>query len=182
MKKLLPLPIALFPYAVCAMAALLALVFFDVDIFVQLFTNNLYVPLIFLLICWGIALVCALKLSAQCTYGVRSTESLVRLNWALKMVQFPAHCILFILLFALGVSKIWVLMLPIAFGLQVLSWLSVVLTGVIGLGCVKNCWYECKIPTFVLVLIGIGQFVFIFDMIGALILFVKVGTVPPTEE
>ena len=182
MKKLLPLPIALFPYTLCIVVVLCALSFFEVDIFVKVFTNNLLVPMIFLLVCWGIALVCALKLSAQCTHGERSTESLIRLNWVLKMVQMPAHCILVVLLFTLGVSQLWVLVMPIAFGMQFLSFLSLILTGVIGFGCIKNCWYECKMPTFALVLIGISQFLFVFDMLGALVLYIKAGAEwPPLE-
>jgi MFS family permease len=161
MKKLIPFyGIVLFPYLI---------VFILISIFGGYFTDDfLLFLLITLIILYVVAIVCAI---AEFIKGItkknQSTE-ILRINMMIKLLHIPAYLLIFV--FGL-LCTITIFTIGVTIVLMILDGMTILLSGLVGLGGIIGSLRENKISTKKAVIHGILQFIYCADVISSIVMY-----------
>lgn len=165
MRKYLQfLLIALFPYLIVfALICMFTGYFMD-----TVFQNNVYSLLLILIVLYVVALVCAVTVFITSLAKKRRILEVLRINMIMKLIHIPAYLFIFVVgLF----SMITIFTFGITIVLIILDGMTIVLSGLIGLGGVIRSLRENKISMKVAVIHGILQFVFCADIISSIVIY-----------
>ncbi len=167
MKNVLAVIILLFPYSVafgfyCLLSGFLMESVFD---------NNFFLILFLIAVFWVIAFICAIALSIIITKKKEDYLSACRMNMLIKTLAIPAYIYIF------GVGLLFsftVFTVGVTFVLWILDLLSISLSAMVGVSAIK-CSRDNKILSRKQATMHmLFQFVFVADVISALIVFRKV--------
>ncbi|MDF2905515.1 MAG: hypothetical protein K0R34_836 [Herbinix sp.] len=161
MKKLLPFyAIVLFPYLI---------VFILISIFKGYFTDDfLLFLLITLVVLYVVAIVCAIAGFMKGVTKKYQPQEILRINMMIKLLHIPAYLLIFVFgllctitIFTIGVTVV----------LMILDGMTIVLSGLVGLGGIIGSLREKKISTNKAVIHGILQFVYCADVISSIVMY-----------
>lgn len=167
-RKYIPLmTAAIFPYLVL----LGIFCCFSNFLMERVFRNNAYLLLLCLLMIWVGSF---LLVTGICTVGAGkrwTALELAKANMVVKLVQIPAYVLIFLMGLACTITIFTIGFTVVFFFLDCLS---IVLTGLIGLGAAKLGCREGILSKKETLLYGVLPFLFCLDVICAIVLFRKV--------
>lgn len=172
MKKNLPFfMIALLPYLlVLALLCLFTGLLMD-----SVFQNNAIYLVLTLLIIYVITFFCSVAVFIISLVKKRKALDVLKKNMIIKLIHIPAYVFIFII----GLACMFTIFTAgITIVLMILDEMTIVISGLIGLGCIIRSLREDKISIKVAVINGILQFVFCADVISSIIIY---RTVKATE-
>jgi hypothetical protein len=163
--------IALFPYLIIfALICIFKGYFMD-----TVFHNNAYSLLLTLIVLYVAALVCAVIAFITSFEKKIKILEVLRINMIMKLIHIPAYLFIFVvgLLCMLSIFTIGITIV-----LMIFDGMTIVLSGLIGLGGVIRSLRENKISKKAAVIHGILQFVFCADIINSIVMY---RTIKATE-
>lgn len=161
MRKYLPFGgIVLFPYII---------VFALICLFIGPSMGNIFNSLIFILIVlYVVVLVCAVVMFIKGITKKKRSIELLRFNMIIKLTHIPVYLIIFLIgllctitIFTIGITIV----------LMILDGMTIILSGLIGLGGVIGSLREGKISIRKAVIHGILQFVYCADIISSIVIY-----------
>lgn len=156
--------VILFPYLV-----VLALVCIYKGYFMEtVFHNNAYPFLIALIVLYVTALVCSVAVFINSLVKKWNAQELLCINMVIKLIHIPAYLLIFFIGLA---SLITIFTFAISIFLMFLDGMTILLSGLIGLGGVIRSLKENKLSKRAAVIHGILQFVFCADIISSIIIY-----------
>ncbi len=163
-KKFTIMLIAIFPYLI-----VLALIFIFTGQFMEtVFHNNAFTLLLILIVMYVVSLVCAIVIFIASISKKSNVLEVLHMNMIIKLIHIPAYLLIFVIglicmltIFTIGLSIV----------LMVLDGMTIVLSGLIGLGGVIRSLRDKKISITAAVIHGILQFVFCADIISSIVIF-----------
>lgn len=162
--------IALFPYLIVfALICIFKGYFMD-----TVFHNNVYSLLLVLLILYFVALVCAVAVFIKGITKKKKSLEILHFNMIIKLIHIPAYLLIFV--FGL-LCTITIFTIGITIVLMILDGMTIVLSGLIGLGGVIGSLREDKISIKKAVMHGILQFVYCADIISAIVIYRTVKSI-----
>lgn len=158
--------IALFPYLI----GFLLICAFNGYLINTVFHRNTYSLLLILIALCVIALICAITSFITSIRNKRYTLEVLRINMVIKLIHIPAYFLIFIV----GLCcMITIFTLAITILLILLDIATIILSGLIGLGGIIQCFKSNKISMKAAILHGILQFIFCADIISSIVLYRK---------
>lgn len=161
MKKYLPFSgIIIFPYMI---------VLTLVCIFGNFITQNMfYLFLLLLFVLYIVAIISAIIVFIKGITGKKKSLEILHINMVIKLIHIPAY----LLIFVIGLlCSITIFTIGITIILMVLDGITIVLTGLIGLGGIIGGLRENKISIKQAAINGILQFVYCADIISSIIIY-----------
>lgn len=159
--------IAIFPYLI-AFALICMYKGYLID---TVFHHNVYPLLLILIVMYVVALVCAVIAFVASLKKKRKILEVLRVNMIVKLIHIPAYLFIFVVgllcmitIFTFGITIV----------LMIFDGMTIVLSGLIGLGGIIRSLRENKISIKVAVIHGILQFVFCADIISSIVIYRKV--------
>ncbi len=161
--------VALFPY-------LIIILFIISNTSLEKFLpDNIFIPLSIYIGWYFVALISAVITFVSGITNKRKSLEMLRINMIVKLIHVPAYLCIFVVglgcmltIFTFGITIIFIL----------LDLMTIVLSGLIGLGGILRSLRENKISIKAAVIHGIFQFVFCADIISSIVLY---RTVKATE-
>lgn len=171
MKKMVPfIFIILFPYYIVFLIGSL----FNQYLMKYVFQNNFYIGLLSFCIFGLIAFVNVIILCVNNFASKLEAVEATRINMIIKIIQIPAYLFIFVIgcmclltIFTVGIS----------FVLLILDGVSIILSGLIGVFVVRQCYANGILTRTEMIIHSILQFVFCLDVVSAIIVFRKVKTI-----
>jgi hypothetical protein len=171
MKKFLPyLPIILCPYTI-------------IFLLVSMFSNAGYLgdgtiiiyglPSFYLL-----SLIVAVVMLIYTLVKKRKAEDVLFINMVIKLIHIPTYFVLFLGGMTLLVT---IFTAGISLAIAILDALTIVMTGLVGVGGVVRLRKENRITKKIAILAGISQFIYCIDVIVSVILFIIAKSKKPLE-
>lgn len=173
MKKYIPyLLIILFPYMIVfALICIFTGLFMD-----TIFHNNIYSILILLIIIYVGSLGCTVIMFIKGFSKDKRLFEIMKSNMIIKLIHIPAY----LLIFAFGlICSLTIFTIGITIALVILDIMTIILSGLIGVGGILRGLREHKLSIRNALLHSILQFVFCADIISSIILYRKIKA---TEE
>jgi hypothetical protein len=137
----------------------------------KVFNNNAFYLVFVLFILYFISFVCSVIACITSIANKRKALEVLRINMIIKLIHIPAY----IMIFVVGLfCMITIFTFGITIALIILDGLTIVLSGLIGLGGVTKSLKENKISKIAAAIHGILQFVFCADIISSVIIYLKV--------
>lgn len=132
------------------------------------FHNNAYPVLIALIVLYVTALVCSVAVFITSLVKKWNVQELLSINMVIKLIHIPAY----LLIFFIGLAcLITIFTFAISIVLMFLDGMTILLSGLIGLGGVIRSLRENKLSKRAAVIHGILQFVFCADIISSIIIY-----------
>lgn len=166
-KYLLAIPLVLYPYS--AFGAL-------VGFFATLNkTDSVVLAALFPIICsliWLAALICTVLIAIFSAVKKEDPTALSKLNMIIKLIHIPAYFLLFIMGMLLSMGGMFLgIFLPLV---MFLDWGAICLSGTVGAVSASRAKADGMLTTGKAVIFGIMQFIYCFDVIFSIVLFVKI--------
>jgi hypothetical protein len=141
-----------------------------------IFNNNAFSFLFILIIVFVAALVCALAVFITGFTKKKNSLEVLRINMIIKLIHVPAYLLIFVfgLLCTLTIFTIGINIVLIIF-----DGMTIILSGLIGIGGIIRGLRENKISIKKAVLHGMLQFVYCADIISSIVIY---RTVKATEK
>ncbi len=106
----------------------------------------------------------------SCVMKERGAREVLAVNMTVKLLQIPAY----LLIFVCGVANLlFILTAYVALNMLVTDLFTVAATGLMGTAGVIRAKNEGRIDGFTAIILGVLQFVFVADVVAAIIAFVK---------
>ncbi len=165
MRKYLPFSlIILFPYLI----AFALICIFTGSFMETIFNNNAFLLLFILIILYVAALVCAITVFITGFTKKKNSLEILRINMIIKLLHIPAYLLIFVLgllctltIFTIGITIV----------LMILDGMTIVLSGLVGIGGIIRGLRENKISIKKAVIHGILQFVYCADIISSIVIY-----------
>lgn len=169
MKRYLRLlPVILFPYFI----VFISVSMLELNILGALFHGDALIPLLILLVLYIVSPIWAVVVFVKNLTQKRNAKELLRVSKVVKQIQIPAHIMLFFVWLAA------VIMLARVFPIFVFfawAWVPIFSSGLLGLSGVIRGVKENRLSKKTAVLHGVLQFVFIADVVSAVVLYRKMN-------
>lgn len=170
-KYILLLPSAIVPYSL--LFALYCI--FSGFLMESLFRSSIFVVLLYISVLFVIALLCNIIFFALSISRKWPSEQIALANMMIKLIQIPAYVLIFILGVIFSIS---IFTYAFSFFFVIFDFLTIFLTGLIGVSAVVRCYRDGKVSEEFSVVNGILQFVFCVDVISAGTVFIKSKSKP----
>lgn len=134
------------------------------------FNNNIIYLLMLIAGFFVIALMSALIVFFRgfSAKGMKKSLDVLRTNWIIKLIHIPAYLLIFVLgllctmtIFTIGITLV----------LMLLDGMTIMLSGLVGLGGIVGSLKADKIPVKRAVIHGILQFVYCIDIVSSILLY-----------
>lgn len=165
-KYIFLLPSALFPYSLLFSIYCI----FSGFLMKSIFDNNAFVLLFYLFAFFVIALIGDVIFLVLSIKQKWDSNRVSFINMIIKLLHIPAY----ILFFVLGIlSFITIFTFGFSIVFFIFDCLAIFLTGLIGIASIVRCYADGKISKSFLIINSLFQFIFCFDIISSIIIFIK---------